>query len=219
MAEVSSFKTKKWSTHFYDLIRYYVKIFTKITLVNTNFFVAFNKVVSIYDIVKKEWKSHFFFSHDVIEVFRNQKKSKNKDVNVAAYLDNGDLKIIDTIDVNGDNWGLKDQTLRIEGKVETIVSDWRDISSHYIMTKMPNGMRRFTGFQFSQVQDLGIVAQSDENDELIRFISPNFFEDFALLNRQTKEIRSFINQETGEGMMNISESRKFLLAEPDKIKG
>ena len=82
---------------------------------------------------------------------RNQKKSKNKDVNVAAYLENGDLKIIDTIDVHGDNWELRDQTLRIEGEVETIVSDWRDISSHYILTKMPNGVRKFTGFQCSQV--------------------------------------------------------------------
>ena len=71
VAEIASYKTEKWNVHFYDLIRYYVRIFTRITLVTTNFFVAYNKVVSIYDIVKKEWKFHFFFEHDVIEVLRN----------------------------------------------------------------------------------------------------------------------------------------------------
>ena len=73
-----------------------MKIFTKITLVTTNFFVAYNKIVSIYDIVKKDWKFHFFFNHPVIELLKNQKSMKNNDMNVGAYLGNGDIKIIDT---------------------------------------------------------------------------------------------------------------------------
>ena len=86
MAEIIGYKQEKWEARFYDLIRYYVKIFTKITLVTTNFFVAYNKIVSIYDIVKKEWKFHFFFNHQVIELLKNQKSMKNNDMNVGAYL-------------------------------------------------------------------------------------------------------------------------------------
>ena len=63
------------------------------------------------------------------------------------------------------------------------------------------------------------MVNSHENDELIRFISPNFYEDFALLNKQTKEVRTFTNHETAQGMMNVSESRRFILAEPEKIQG
>ena len=108
MAEIFSFRQEKWEARFYDLIRYYVKIFTKITLVTTNFFVAYNKIVSIYDIVKKEWKFHFFFKHTVIELLKNQKNLKNSDMNVGAYLENGDIMIIDTQDIHGENWKLVD---------------------------------------------------------------------------------------------------------------
>jgi hypothetical protein len=86
----------KWDTLFYDLIRSRVRIFTKITLVTTNFFVAFNKVVSVFDVVRKEWKFHFFFESDVIELLRNQKVAGKNDLNVGAYLENGNIKIIDT---------------------------------------------------------------------------------------------------------------------------
>jgi hypothetical protein len=53
----------KWHFIIYDLIRNHARIYTAITLVNTNFFVAFNKVVVIYDVVRKEWKNHFFFAN------------------------------------------------------------------------------------------------------------------------------------------------------------
>jgi hypothetical protein len=65
------FKIDKWYQIMYDLIRYNVKLFTAITLINTNFFVSYNNVVSIYDIVRKEWKAHFFLEDDVIELMRN----------------------------------------------------------------------------------------------------------------------------------------------------
>lgn len=85
-----------------------MRIFTKITLVTTNFFVAYNRVVSIFDIVRKEWRHHFFFESDVIELLRNQKNSKTSDVNVGAYMENGEIKIIDTADIHAENWYLTD---------------------------------------------------------------------------------------------------------------
>ena len=61
----------KWHFVIYDLIRNHARIYTAITLVNVNFFVAFNNVVAIYDVVRKEWKSHFFMPSKVFGLLRN----------------------------------------------------------------------------------------------------------------------------------------------------
>jgi hypothetical protein len=45
------------------------------------------------------------------------------------------------------------------------------------------------------------------------------YEDFVLINKKTKMIRSYSNHEGADGMMNITTSRKFKLAEPEKIEG
>ncbi len=80
---------------------------------------------------------------------------KTNDMNVGAYLDNGDIKIIDTQDIHGENWKLVDSQFRVEGELETLVTDWRDVASHYILTRSPTGQLRFTGFQSSKTFDLG----------------------------------------------------------------
>lgn len=66
-----TFDVDKWILVTYDLIRNHARIYTAITLVNTNFFVAFNKVVAIYDVVRKTWRYHFFFEHIVCGLLRN----------------------------------------------------------------------------------------------------------------------------------------------------
>ncbi len=60
--------------------------------------------------------------------------------------------------------------------------------------------------------------QFTEDDELIRFISPDLLEDFVLLNRKKNMIRSFSNS-LDQGLMKIKECRKFFLANPDVIAG
>lgn len=55
--------------------------------------------------------------------------------------------MIDCKDAHQETWLLSDQSFRVEGKLETIVSDWRDMASHYILTKLPNGKMKITGFQ------------------------------------------------------------------------
>jgi hypothetical protein len=37
--------------------------------------------------------------------------------------------------------------LKIDGKILKVVSDWRDISSHYILSQLPTGGLRLSGFQ------------------------------------------------------------------------
>lgn len=55
-------------------------------------------------------------------------------MNVGAYLENGDIKMMDLVDIHSDTWRILDQGFRIEGKLITIVSDWRDMASHYVLT-------------------------------------------------------------------------------------
>ena len=81
--------SNKWHFVIYDLIRNHARIYTAITLINTNFFVAFNKVVAIYDVVTKEWKSHFFFSSSVFGLLRNQISKEMQELNVGVLLENG----------------------------------------------------------------------------------------------------------------------------------
>ena len=50
------FKNDKWNQYMYDLTRYKVRLFTSLTLINTSFFVSYNKVVSMYDVIHGEWK-------------------------------------------------------------------------------------------------------------------------------------------------------------------
>jgi hypothetical protein len=61
----------KWYFNTYDLVRNHARIYSAITLVNTNFFVAFNQVVAIYDVVEKEFKYFFYFEDQVVGLLRN----------------------------------------------------------------------------------------------------------------------------------------------------
>ena len=60
--------------------------------------------------------------------------------------------------------------------------------------------------------------QFSEDDELIRFISPDMLEDFVLLDRKKNKIRSFSNS-LEEGLMKIKECRDFFLENPQVITG
>ncbi|TNV87473.1 hypothetical protein FGO68_gene17665 [Halteria grandinella] len=72
----------KWHFIIYDLIRNHARIYTAMTLVNVNFFVAFNQVVAVYDVVRKEWKP-YFFKQQVFGLLRNQVSDLMHELNVG----------------------------------------------------------------------------------------------------------------------------------------
>lgn len=79
----------------YDLIRNYARIYTAITLVNVNFFIAFNDVVCIYDFVLKQWKHFFFYGGKKVSgLLRNQISTESHELNVGVLLENGEIQII-----------------------------------------------------------------------------------------------------------------------------
>lgn len=127
---------EKWHMVMYDLIRNHARIFTAITLVNVNFFVAFNNVVAIYDVVRKQWKSHFLFKQKVFGLLRNQISSEMHELNVGVLLADGQIKLIDNPKSRHGEWTLNETIdLKVSGTIERVVSDWRDISSHYILSR------------------------------------------------------------------------------------
>ena len=146
---------QKWHFIVYDLIRNHARIYTAITLVNVNFFVAFNQVVAVYDVVRKEWKNHFFFKQQVFGLLRNQISNEMHELNVGVLLENGEIQIIDTPVNRNADWTLREGfKIPIPGKILKTVSDWRDISSHYILSQLPTGKKVLSGFQRNTISDI-----------------------------------------------------------------
>lgn len=71
-----------------------LKMYPSYSLINTSFFVAHGNIISLFDILKKQWVSHFFFEEKITCVFRNKKDSGA--FNVGVYLSNGRLKLLDS---------------------------------------------------------------------------------------------------------------------------
>lgn len=63
-------------------------------------------------------------------------------------MQNGDIQLIEKDDPTvSEDWVMNSKIkLKIDGKILKVVSDWRDISSHYILSQLPTGGKRLSGF-------------------------------------------------------------------------
>jgi hypothetical protein len=89
--------------------------------------------VAVNDVVTKEWK-FYSFTNTVSGLLRNQSSTNAHDMNVGVLLENGDINLIDR-ENELEDWKIAEKGLKIQGKILKVVSDWRDISSHYILAK------------------------------------------------------------------------------------
>lgn len=94
MGEIIKLDPSKWDHVNFDKIRNHARIFSSITLINIHFFIAFNKIVAMNDVVTKEWK-FFPFTNTVAGLLRNQSPLNAHDLNVGVLLENGEIYIID----------------------------------------------------------------------------------------------------------------------------
>ncbi len=94
VGEIIKLDPTKWDHVIFDKIRNHARIFSAITLININFFVAFNKIVAINEVVTKEWK-FYSFSNTVSGLLRNQTSNNAHELNVGVLLENGEIKLID----------------------------------------------------------------------------------------------------------------------------
>ena len=63
-----------------------MNLYESFSLINRNFFIAHSNYVSLYDILEKKWKKHYYFENKVKKVFRNQKDDNS--FNIGIYLSN-----------------------------------------------------------------------------------------------------------------------------------
>lgn len=69
-------------------------------------------------------------------------------MNVGVLLLTGEIQLIDNPVSRNADWTLNTNIkLKVDGKILKTVSDWRDISSHYILSQLPNGKKLMSGFQ------------------------------------------------------------------------
>jgi hypothetical protein len=61
---------------FYQRIKTHCKIFKGFVFLNTYIFVAHGHILSLYDMIRKEFTSHIEFESDIIEVFRSKANSE-----------------------------------------------------------------------------------------------------------------------------------------------
>jgi hypothetical protein len=96
------------------------------------------------------------------------------ELNVGVLLENGEIPLIDYPKDKSDDWTLNTTSkIKVEGKILKVVSDWRDISSHYILSQLPNGKRTLNGFQRNTISNLDQAVGLMDGDELMRCITPN----------------------------------------------
>lgn len=185
--------------------------------------------MAIYDIVRKQWKSHFFFKQQVFGLLRNQISKEMHELNVGVLLENGEIQLIDNPKTRYGDWTLDTtQVLKVEGKIQRVVSDWRDISSHYILSLLPTGKASLFGFQRNKVQCLDdqimqIGSKGEKipginaGDELIRCVTQNEKEDFLIFNMTEGRLRTYTNNASrNEGTMKITLCRKIKISNLDE---
>lgn len=107
--------------------------------------------------------------------------------------------------------------MKVQGRIKTVVSDWRDISSHYILSQLEDGKQVLSGFQRNVITDLTATVAITKDDDLVRCITPNEQEDFLLLNKKDRVLRSFMNTAArNSDKMVVTRCRKIKIGERDK---
>lgn len=113
------------------------------------------------------------FDEDIVELLRNQTDQESEDYVVGIICKNGKIFELETKKVKGEMiWKLHGEVKHnIGAGIKKIVSDWRDISSHYIFLEQPNG-KKLIGYQHSLIRDMSsdLVSISSE-DYMVRYIS------------------------------------------------
>jgi len=59
VAETIDYTEEYWQNIQNASIKNFVKVFTATTMINTTFLIAYNNVVSSFDIIKKLWNDHY----------------------------------------------------------------------------------------------------------------------------------------------------------------
>lgn len=78
--------------------------------------------------------------------------------------------------------------------IKKIVSDWRDVSSHYLYLESGNGPK-IVGYQNCLIRDMtGDLKDKSKEDYMIRYISTDPTEDIAMYNPSIGSLKIYCNK-------------------------
>ncbi|CDW84531.1 wd-40 repeat protein [Stylonychia lemnae] len=223
-----TFMDNYWDGRKYSLIRDHVKLFTSFTLANTSLFVSYLNFVSVYDVISKQFRQHLVFKDQCMKLFRTERTDYNSSQGgqlsngiIGVHLSSGVVALIepkmDEITGN-DDWQLTGHEARIDGQIETIVSDTRDFASHFIFVN-DNGKKKLFGFKIDTVTEVSSQVNLKNEQYLIKFISSNVQEDFGMYDTNKSVITTFINTISYNDSFTIYEGSTFNLPNPFYVYG
>ncbi|CDW75557.1 wd-40 repeat protein [Stylonychia lemnae] len=195
IANESSYTDKLWAKISEQQIKQYLKLYGAFTLINTTFLVAYNNIVSTFDVIKKLWLDHYIQDETIVDLLRNQRDATSDDYIVGVLLQSGKIVPLESTNIDGINiWKQSDVGILNVGKgIKKIVSDWRDISSHYIQTEN-DGNVKVMGYQNCTIRELTGDVKVEPYEYMARFLSLDPTEDIAMLNTYEGKIRVFKNE-------------------------
>ena len=187
IASVYLYKASYWENISYSLIKNHVKLFDSFTIADTSFLICFDNIVFIYDIIRKIWTQQIYLKEKVKKLFRSERPkesvfSENLSL-VSAYCESGQIYVLEQErDPLNDRikWKLTDKVLEIKGKIEFIVTDTRDYTSHFIQTIDSNQKRRVLSFFEDDIKDYSVEVPLSKDSYLLKYYSSDVEEDIAV---------------------------------------
>ena len=180
----------EWSKIFFRTIANHFKLFPSFCLINTSFFLAHGKTISLFDIIKKEWVEHIFFDIKAVKVFRNEKEEHV--YNLGVYLENGRINLIDSEDTTDPRkWKIINNKYTTSGTLISLSSDMEHYRMLYILTN-DNGTIYLYGFTRQTLYNFTNLVEDLRRDTIIvPYFSPSEKTEFILYNKQPGDIRVY----------------------------
>eukprot|EP00347_Sterkiella_histriomuscorum_P010355 403376619 len=210
-----------WHSRQYGLIKDHVRIFTGYTLANIQFFVSYLNFVSVYDVITKQFIQHFEFNSRCMKLFRTEKSDYGSGVNndssqglVLVHLENGEIAIIEIDkdeETGNDRYTLRDQRDKLPGRIISIVSDTRDYASHFILAEV-NEKKTLYGLKQDKATDVSKSVKITDRSNLIKFISKNNQEDFAVFNYDDGKLVTYLNLPSIDSSFQMVENTEYSIS-------
>lgn len=191
-------------------------------MINTSFFLAHGNIISLFDIIKKEWVKHFYVEEKVLKVFRNEKA--DHEYNLGAYLDNGRIKLIDSEDTTDPNlWDMKLNKYGTAGSLISMGTDMEHYRMLYVLTN-DGGTINLYGFTRETLYIFNTLVHDLREDTIIvPFFSPEERTEFILYNKDPGDVRVYTHywENNADGVLTfyLTLKKHYTVKVPSTITG
>eukprot|EP00347_Sterkiella_histriomuscorum_P016371 403353446 len=200
VAQVKPFRKDAWSIYRFFHISKFYKEFQSMTMVGTQFLVAFSNILVSYDLSKNSWGQPIKFDKKIRRILKNTVHAEES--NLLVCLENYKIYVCALVKGNDENeWQKTEVIHQLPGKIKSVVSDWDKMSRHFMMIENEDGMNELHAICDSKLikVDMGLIKLKRE-DQLIRYLSNEANEDFIIYNSKTRSLKFF---KSGNFMSNL----------------